>query len=206
VVDEASSRVALVLNVFSFGLAAFVIVALLLQVSWLFGLVTLGPASVAGPSLAMARYIPGPLRLGTPAAILVAGLVLVGGLRKRDSAAWLYRTVVTPIPLVGMVSFEMLAYRLVGLLALAVGIWAYVEYVLGRGRLRLLVYASLIMLLAGVLPFDVSLQNLPGSPRWLPTMAGLPTRSIEEAAERGEHVIVGGCVPAYTEPTWVWVW
>jgi hypothetical protein len=63
-----------------------------------------------------------------------------------------------------------------------------------------------VMMLAGLLPFDISLQDLPGGPRWLPAVAGLPNGETEAAAERGEHVIVGGCVPAYNEPAWVWVW
>ena len=198
--------VALVTNVLCFALAAHVIVALMLQLAWGVGVITLGPESSMGPAMYTARTYPGPLPLGPPAAAIVAGTLLVSALRNRDSDAWRLRTAVTPIPIIGMLAFEMLTYRLIGLFALCVGTWAYVHYARGRGRLGILVYACLAMLLSGVLPFDISLQNVPGHPRWLPTAAGLPSRETAEAAKRGELVVVGGCVPEITEPSWVWVW
>ena len=203
---KASAWLAVVVNTASFTLAAFATMGLLLQLLSLFGFVGLGPESNAGASLSRAgfgSYMP---TLGYPAAMIVGGIVLVSALRNQAGGVWSYRTALTPIPVLGMVAYEMLSYRLLGFIALGVATWAYVHYVTHQKCLRLLVYACLTMVLFSVLPFDVSFQNVPGNPRWLPTVYGLPSLEEHEAAQRGEHVIVGGCSTAYFVPTWVWVW
>ena len=57
-------------------------------------------------------------------------------------------------------------------------------------------------LIALFLPIDVSLQNFPGPPRFVPFVMGLTSG---EAAAKGE-IMVGGCVVRRNEPRWVWVW
>lgn len=55
-------------------------------------------------------------------------------------------------------------------------------------------------LIAVFLPIDVSLQNFPGPPRFVPLVMGLTTQSAN-----GE-VMLGGCMVRGNEPRWVWVW
>jgi len=200
-------RIAAVLvNGLSFVLATIISVALLMQFATIFFLVTLGPETIGGPTIAMARYHPGPIRLGGPAALIVGGMLLISAVRGKHPGAWSYQTALLPVPVVGILAFMTLSYRLVGLLACCVAVWAYVHYVRGQGKLRILTYACVVMMVAATLPFDISLQNVPGPPRFVPSTAGLPTTSEAKAAERGEVIIVGACVPMYNEPTWVWVW
>jgi hypothetical protein len=57
-------------------------------------------------------------------------------------------------------------------------------------------------LIAVFLPIDVSLQNYPGPPRFVPLVMGLTNG---DRASKGE-MMLGGCMVKGTEPRWVWVW
>jgi hypothetical protein len=61
-------------------------------------------------------------------------------------------------------------------------------------------------MMTSILPFDTSVQNVPGHPQWLPTVHGLPSYDEGQAAKRGDYVVVGGSRTEFFEPTWVWVW
>ena len=68
--------------------------------------------------------------------------------------------------------------------------------------LRLAVVAFLI---ASTLPIDISLQNYPGPPRFVPLIMGAPREDDVAREERGE-VMLGGCILRGNEPDWIWVW
>lgn len=54
-------------------------------------------------------------------------------------------------------------------------------------------------------PIDITFTNLPGPPRFVPLVKGLPSHETYELAKRGE-VLLGGCSVTGNEPKWVWVW
>ena len=60
-------------------------------------------------------------------------------------------------------------------------------------------------LIAVFLPIDVSPENYPGPPRFVPLVMGLPTPQIAARAKNGD-VMLGGCIVRGNEPRWVWVW
>jgi general stress protein CsbA len=60
-------------------------------------------------------------------------------------------------------------------------------------------------LIAAFLPIDVTLQNVPGPPRFVPLIMGTPTEEDSARADRGE-VVLGFCILRGNEPKWVWVW
>lgn len=63
-------------------------------------------------------------------------------------------------------------------------------------------FIFVVFFIALFLPIDVSLQNFPGPPRFVPLVMGLTSG---EAAAKGE-VMLGGCIVRGNEPRWVWVW
>jgi hypothetical protein len=54
-------------------------------------------------------------------------------------------------------------------------------------------------------PIDATLQNVPGSPRLVPLIQGLPTAEGGDACLRGQAVC-SGCVFSRHAPRWVVVW
>lgn len=71
-------------------------------------------------------------------------------------------------------------------------------------RTRLVASAWVIMFVLSVMPFDVSLHQYPGSPRFVPVVAGLFGLSIMDSADRGE--IYAMLCPDFEPPRWMWVW
>jgi hypothetical protein len=67
------------------------------------------------------------------------------------------------------------------------------------------VAAWVLALATTFLPFDVTLRNYPGPPRFVPLIMGLPTADDAQKCERGEAVC-GGCLVSGREPAWVLVW
>ena len=60
-------------------------------------------------------------------------------------------------------------------------------------------------LIAAFLPIDVTVQNYPGPPRFVPLIMGSPTDEDTVREERGE-VVLGGCILKENPPQWVLVW
>lgn len=60
----------------------------------------------------------------------------------------------------------------------------------------------LVLLLVRV---DVSFRNVPGAPRIVPYVIGLPGRGMFQKVQRGE-VVLHGCTATGLEPFWVLVW
>jgi hypothetical protein len=65
--------------------------------------------------------------------------------------------------------------------------------------------ALVIVFVSMVFPVDISLRDMPGSPRFVPLVMGYPTPDQIARAERGE-VLLGGCNVSGLEPKWVLVW
>jgi hypothetical protein len=63
----------------------------------------------------------------------------------------------------------------------------------------------LLFLCATASPIDMSLRSVPGPPRAVPYVTGLPGAELREQAANGE-VVLGGCVVSGFEPRWVFVW
>lgn len=93
-------------------------------------------------------------------------------------------------------SFRVTAFVL--LIALAVSFLHFLR----SSRTTWMRLISVGFLIALFLPIDVSLQNYPGPPRFVPLVMGLTTG---DRAKNGE-VMLGGCVVRGNEPRWVWVW
>jgi hypothetical protein len=75
-----------------------------------------------------------------------------------------------------------------------------------RGKTAQLPYIPwLLAILMTLLPVDVSLNNAPGPPRFVPLVMGLPGPDLMEAAARGD-MLLGGCIVTGYEAKWVWVW
>ncbi len=84
------------------------------------------------------------------------------------------------------------------LVALAI---SYFHFLLSSRTIWMrLIFVS--FLIAVFLPIDVSLQNYPGPPRFVPYVMGLTNG---DRARKGE-VMLGGCMVRGNEPRWVWVW
>jgi hypothetical protein len=75
----------------------------------------------------------------------------------------------------------------------------------GRTQSRVSVAIWVTFVVVMLLPLDVSLRIVPGGPRIVPYVMGLPNRQLRERAARGE-VALGGCVVSGLEPRWVIVW
>ena len=91
-------------------------------------------------------------------------------------------------------SFRLTAFVL--LIALAI---SYLHFLRSsRTTWMKLIFVS--FLVAVFLPIDVSLENYPGPPRFVPLVMGLSTEA------RNGEVMLGGCMVKGTEPRWVWVW
>lgn len=67
------------------------------------------------------------------------------------------------------------------------------------------IVAWLVFVGSTFLPVDISFQNYPGPPRFVPLVMGLPTMETVLRATNGE-VVLGGYVVTGFEPEWVWVW
>ena len=93
-------------------------------------------------------------------------------------------------------SFRLIAFVL--LIALAISYFHFLRS--SRTIWMRLIFVS--FLIAVFLPIDVSLQNYPGPPRFVPLVMGITSG---DGARKGE-AILGGCMVKGTEPRWVWVW
>jgi len=195
-----------VLNILSFTLSAAVFTLLLQQVIFLAFFISLGPRLLETPPVWLGRLGGGPVPLWWVVPVAVGAFVLVASLDPRRSGAWFFRTALAPIPIIGLIAAVAVAYRFIGLLLCVAVAGLYIRYASGRGRLAPLAYAAAAFVLVSALPVDVTLQNVPGPPRLVPAVSGLPSRTMLDMVERGDAVMVGGCVTRYLEPSRMVVW
>ena len=78
-------------------------------------------------------------------------------------------------------------------------------YFLFTSKTTLLRWLFVAFLITAFLPVDISFQNYPGPPRFVPLIMGMPNPEEFVRQERGE-VILGGCIRRGNEPKWVLVW
>ena len=60
-------------------------------------------------------------------------------------------------------------------------------------------------LVASFVPIDITLQNYPGPPRFVPLILGMPRHDDFASEERGD-VVLRGCISRGNDPRWVLVW
>ena len=90
-------------------------------------------------------------------------------------------------------------------LVLLIGLAISYVHFLRSSRTALMRLMFVTFLIAVFLPIDVSLQNSPGPPRFVPLVMGSPTEQDVARAENNE-VMLGGCILRGNAPRWVWVW
>lgn len=133
---------------------------------------------------------------------LAAGISL-GFVRPDRPHAW--RWAALPLSTWCYVAVLLVAYRAWGPLLGIAAVSSHVLYATGRIRTPVVAVAWLLAAALCLLPWDVSFQNYPGTPRFIPLEMGLPGRDAMAAANRGE-VMLGGCVTTGLEPQSVLVW
>lgn len=106
-----------------------------------------------------------------------------------------------PAMFIFAISFWPYSSRLTAMVLL-IGLGISYFHFLRTSRFVLMRWLFVAFLIAVFLPIDVTLQNHPGPPRFVPYLMGLrdPT-----AAEKDEAMF-GGCMVRGTEPRWVLVW
>ena len=74
-----------------------------------------------------------------------------------------------------------------------------------RCRTVWVIVTWLVFIGSTFLPVDISFQNYPWPPRFVPLVMGYPTMETGLKAKNGE-VGLGGCVVTGFEPKWILVW
>ncbi|MBX7132352.1 MAG: hypothetical protein K1X67_06710 [Fimbriimonadaceae bacterium] len=72
-------------------------------------------------------------------------------------------------------------------------------------RTFLVLMMSFLWLGTLLAPIDITFKNVPGPPRWVPYVIGLPTMETVQEAKRGDACL-GGCTIGINDPKWVLVW
>lgn len=62
-----------------------------------------------------------------------------------------------------------------------------------------------LWVLALIVPVDVTFRNVPGPPRLVPYVIGLPSQAAVQSARQGD-VVLGGCIRTGFEPLFILVW
>lgn len=104
-------------------------------------------------------------------------------------------------PLLAAISF--VCFRITGFIVLAL----FLVSLLLRGKVRtcLLLLTSALWGATLVTPIDVTFKDVPGPPRFVPYVIGLPTMETVQKAKRGDACL-GGCTIGINDPKWVLVW
>jgi hypothetical protein len=123
--------------------------------------------------------------------------------RKDKVLLFLVWPVVTLVSAFWMV-YSLTSYRLlcVPIFLTAAGLYLCFRF---HRRWSLLIAAQVVFWISTFLPVDISLNNVPGPPRFAPLVMGLPTKEGVEKARLGE-VVLGGCIVTGNEPRLVLVW
>ena len=114
------------------------------------------------------------------------------------SALWCWQTEIQ--------SDHWLLIRLLGLLLLLFAVLICVLSSRSR-RKRLIVALWIGFLLTRMSPIEITAENYPGPPHFVPLVMGTLASPIEErASESDRQYMWGGCVVSGFEPKKVWVW
>jgi hypothetical protein len=96
------------------------------------------------------------------------------------------------------------SYRATARLLLLFLLISYVHFLwTSRTQWMRLIFVG--FLIAAFLPIDVTVQNYPGPPRFVPLIMGSPRDEDIAREERGE-VVLGGCILRENPPQGVLVW
>ena len=115
-----------------------------------------------------------------------------------------FKALLGPVLLFSSLMVLQYSARTTAALLLLVLIGCYIRFLFTSQTewLRLVFVAFLI---TAFLPVDLSLQNYPGPPRFVPLIMGMPREDDFARRERGE-VVLGGCILRGNEPKWILVW
>lgn len=78
-------------------------------------------------------------------------------------------------------------------------------YFLRTSKTKLMRFLFVAFLVASFVPIDITLQNYPGPPRFVPLILGMPRHDDFASEERGD-VVLRGCISRGNDPRWVLVW
>jgi hypothetical protein len=109
-----------------------------------------------------------------------------------------------PVLLVSFLLVSPDSYRATASLIFLAVIGCYIHFLV-TSKIKWLQLASVAFLIAALLPIDITLQNYPGPPRFVPLVMGTPRDADISRARRGE-VVLGGCILRRNAPKWVLVW
>ncbi|MCP4351594.1 MAG: hypothetical protein GY795_39520 [Desulfobacterales bacterium] len=96
------------------------------------------------------------------------------------------------------------SFRILALITL-IALFVLLRWHLKYNFHRVILTVGTVFVLASLQPFDISVINVPGSPKIVPYIKGLPSKKTREKAERGE-VVLGGCIVTGNHPKWLLVW
>jgi hypothetical protein len=115
-----------------------------------------------------------------------------------------FKLLLGPVMLFSALLVSMYSLRVSARILLVVLIASYVRF-LFTSKTKWLRLVFVAFLITAFLPIDISFQNYPGPPRFVPLIMGLPNSEDFVQQERGE-VMLGGCIVDGNEPKWVLVW
>lgn len=109
-----------------------------------------------------------------------------------------------PVLLITSLAVLQHSFRVSAAIMLLALFFSYMRFLLTSKR-TLLRWLFVTFLILAFLPVDISFENYPGPPHFVPLIMGLPTDLAVREYERGE-VMLGGCIMRGNEPQWVLVW
>jgi len=115
-----------------------------------------------------------------------------------------FKYIICPIGFVFSIVWLGIAPRTVGLIILAFLIVAYITISLHRSS-KLIVKGWFVFMAVTIQPFDITFRDVPGSPKLVPYIMGLPSEEAKLKESQGE-IVLGGCIVSGFEPKWVLVW
>jgi hypothetical protein len=116
----------------------------------------------------------------------------------------IFKAVLGPVLLFSSLLVLQYSPRLTGSILLLVLIGCYIRF-LFTSRTKWLRLVFIAFLVTAFVPVDISLENYPGPPRFVPLIMGMPGPEDFARRERGE-VMLGGCILRSNGPKWVLVW
>jgi hypothetical protein len=114
-----------------------------------------------------------------------------------------FRSILCPVVFVGTILWWGVHPRLFTLVPLVISFIVLMTILFGKRPLKLFSGCLVFVLLTTWVPVDISLVNVPGPPRFIPVVYGLPTKEAMEESKKGAFYL-GGCFLG--EVGWVLVW
>jgi len=116
----------------------------------------------------------------------------------------IFKAVLGPVLLVSCLAVLQHSPRLSAVILLLVLIACYIRF-LFTSKTTLLRWVFVAFLITAFVPVDISFQNYPGPPRFVPLIMGLPNEQDFRQLQKGD-VMLGGFIVSGNEPGWVLVW